>query len=134
MNESQEQFEVKIGSEKGFGIIFSIVFLLIGLYPLLDGSPARTWSIAISVILLVLAFLFPKMLSQPNRWWFKFGLLLGSVIAPVIMSLVYLLAVIPTGLLMKFLGKDLLRLKLDKSAESYWIKRDQTVSSMKDQF
>ena len=82
----------------------------------------------------MLAFVAPQILVLPNKLWFKFGILLGSIIAPVIMALVYFITVLPTGLIMPFLGKDLLKLKLDKNAKSYWIERKEPMGSMKNQF
>ena len=124
----------KQGSDKSFGIFFSIVFLIIGLYPLINSQEHHLWAIIFSVIILLLAFLVPKALSFPNRLWFKFGIVIGSLIAPIIISLVYLIIVIPTGLIFRLLGKDLLHKKLDKNVKSYWIKRSEPVGSMKKQF
>ena len=87
-----------------------------------------------SVIFLLLAYIAPKTLSILNKLWFKFGMLLGSIIAPIVMMLVYFVAVLPTGLIARFLSKDLLRQKLDKNAKSYWIERTKPMGSMKNQF
>ena len=121
-------------SEKSFGIVFAIVFLFVALFPLTNSEDIRLWAIIISAIFLLLSFVAPKLLSLPNKLWFKFGLLLGSIIAPVVMALVYIATVIPTGLIMRLLGKDLLKQKLDKQAKSYWIERKDLVGSMKNQF
>lgn len=134
MSEFKSHVEVNMGSEKGFGIVFAIVFLLIGLYPLLHGENVRLWALVAALVLLALAFLAPKTLSVPNKLWFKLGMLLGAVVAPIVMALVYFITVVPIGLLIRLTGKDLLREKLDKKATSYWIKRDQPVGTMKDQF
>lgn len=123
-----------MGSEKGFGIVFAIVFSLIGLYPLVHGESVRLWALVIALILLALAFLAPKTLAVPNKLWFKLGMVLGAIIAPIVMALVYFTTVAPIGLVMRLMRKDLLREKLDRNATSYWIKRDQPVGSMKDQF
>lgn len=123
-----------MGSEKGFGIIFAIVFSVIGLYPLLAGEGVRLWSLVVALVFFVLAYLAPKTLSVPNKLWFKLGMALGAIVAPIVMALVYIIAVTPTGLIVRLCGKDLLRQKLDKNAKSYWIERDQPVGSMKDQF
>jgi hypothetical protein len=82
----------------------------------------------------LLAYLAPMILNLPNKLWFKFGMLLGSIVAPIIMALVYVIPVLPTGLIMRLLGKDILMQKLDKNAKSYWIKRSEQLSSMKNQF
>jgi len=123
-----------IPSEKSFGIVFAIVFLLVALFPLTNSEDIPLWAIIISAIFLLLSFVAPKLLSLPNKLWFKFGLLLGSIIAPVVMALVYIVTVIPTSLIMRLLGKDLLKQKLNKQAKSYWIERKDPVGSMKNQF
>lgn len=121
-------------SPKSFGIIFSVVFLIVALYPLFSSEKIRLGAGIISAIFLLIAFAAPKVLTVPNKLWFKFGILLGSIIAPIVMALVYFLTVLPTGLIMRLLGKDLLKKKLDKNAKSYWIKRSEPIGSMKNQF
>jgi len=125
---------ISVSTEKSFGIVFSIVFLLVALYPLIDSEEIHLWAIIISTVFLFLAYVTPNILSIPNRLWFKFGILLGSIISPIVMALVYLITVLPTGLIMRLLGKDLLRQKLDKNIKSYWIKRNEPMGSMKNQF
>ena len=134
MFESNRHLEMQSGSEKSFGIVFSIVFFIIGLYPLVDGQGMRLWSVGIAIIFVIVSYSRPKVLSVPNRLWLRLGMILGAVVSPVVMALVYFLTVVPIGMFMKVLGKDLLRKKLDKNANSYWIKRDQAVGSMKYQF
>ena len=134
LSEFESHVEINMGSEKGFGVVFSIVFLVIGLYPLVHGGQVRLWSVVVALILLALAFLAPKTLSLPNRLWFKLGMALGAVVAPIVMALVYFTTVAPIGLIIRLTGKDLLREELEKDANSYWIERDQPVGSMKDQF
>jgi hypothetical protein len=126
--------EVKSGSEKSFGIVFAVVFLLAGLYPLSDGEGVRLWAVCMALVFVALAYLAPKTLSVPNKLWFKLGMVMGAVITPVVMTLVYFTTVVPIGLTMKLLRKDLLRQKLNRNAESYWIRRSQPVGSMRDQF
>ena len=121
-------------SEKSFGIVFSIVFLIVALYPLINSAGLRIWALVVSIIFFLLAFLAPKILVLPNKLWFKFGLLIGSIVAPIVMAFVYFVTVLPTGLIMRLLGKDLLKQKLDKNAKSYWVKRDEPIGSMKNQF
>ena len=121
-------------SEKSFGIVFSIVFLIVALYPLITSEGLRIWALVVSIIFFLLAFLAPKILVLPNKLWFKFGLLIGSIVAPIVMAFVYFVTVLPTGLIMRLLGKDLLKQKLDKNAKSYWVKRDEPIGSMKNQF
>jgi len=134
MSETTSHIPTEQSSEKSFGIVFSIVFFIVGLYPLVNSEGLRIWALIVSVVFLLLAFVTPKVLTLPNKLWFKFGMLLGSIIAPVVMALVYFVTVLPTGLIMRLLGKDLLKQKLDKNAKSYWIKRDEPMGSMKNQF
>ena len=124
MSKTIIKLESEQGSEKSFGILFSIVFLIIALYPLFVSKEIHIWAFVVSVILLLLAFLAPKTLFLCNKIWFKFGMLLGSIIAPIVMAMVYLTTVLPTGLIMRLLGKDLLRKSFDKNANSYWIERN----------
>ena len=125
---------VSISTEKSFGIVFSIVFLLVAFYPLINSEEIHLWAIILSVIFLFLAYFMPKILSIPNKFWFRFGILLQSIIAPIVMALLYFLTVLPTGIIMRLLGKDLLKLKLDKNTKSYWIERTEPMGSMKNQF
>jgi len=134
MAEYNANIEIESGSEKSFGVVFAIFFLLIGLYPLVDNKEVLLWSLITSLILFLLAYVAPKVLSVPNRLWFKFGLALGAIVAPVVMALVYFTTVVPIGLLMRLMGKDMLLLKLDKNAKSYWIQREQPMRSIRDQF
>jgi len=128
------EFTPQQSSEKSFGIIFSIVFLFFALYPLINSEGLRIWALVISTIFFLLAIVFPKVLEVPNKFWFKFGLILGSIIAPIVITLVYYSTVLPTGIIMRILGRDLLKQKLDKNAKSYWIIRSKQIGSMKNQF
>ena len=123
----------KISSNRSFGILFSIVFAIIAFWPTINGNPLRLWSIPISVIFLVLGLLNSKLLNPLNIVWVKFGELLGRIIAPIVMAIIYFIIVTPIGLFMRLIGKDLLNLKFSK-ANSYWIKREKKVGSMKKQF
>ncbi|MDA8692091.1 SxtJ family membrane protein [Candidatus Pseudothioglobus singularis] len=134
MSETTSHIAIEQSSEKSFGIVFSIVFLIVALYPLINSEGLRIWALVVSIIFFLLAFLAPKILVLPNKLWFKFGLLIGSIVAPIVMALVYYVTVLPTGLIMRLLGKDLLKQKLDKNAKSYWIKRSEPMGSMKNQF
>ena len=135
MSETTSHIAIEQPSEKSFGVVFSIVFLIVSLYPLLIHSKGlRIWALVVSIIFVLLAFLAPKILVLPNKLWFKFGILLGSIIAPIVMAFVYFSTVLPTGLIMRLLGKDLLKQKLDKKAKSYWIKRSEPIGSMRNQF
>ena len=123
----------KISSNRSFGILFSIVFAIIAFWPTINGNPLRLWSIPISVIFLVLGLLNSKLLNPLNIVWVKFGELLGRIIAPVVMAIIYFIIVTPIGLFMRLIGKDLLNIKFSKS-NTYWIKREKKISSMKKQF
>ena len=125
--------DIKIGSNRSFGIVFFVVFLLIALYPLLNEENIRIWSLIISFIFLVLGIFNSKILSPLNKVWFKFGILLGKIISPIVMGLVFFLVVTPTGILMKIFRKDLLNLKINND-KSYWIDKKGPKSKMKNQF
>ena len=134
MSEIASHVSTEQSSEKSFGVVFSIVFLIVSLYPLINSESLRIWALVASIIFFLLAFIAPKILVLPNKLWFKFGLLIGSIVAPIVMAFVYFVTVLPTGLIMRLLGKDLLKQKLDKNAKSYWIERKQPMGSMKNQF
>tara|TARA_B100000212_G_scaffold216779_1_gene164058 strand:+ start:126 stop:515 length:390 start_codon:yes stop_codon:yes gene_type:complete len=127
------QNDVKIGSNKSFGIVFFIVFFLISLYPLTNQENIRVWSLIISLIFLILGLLNSKILNPLNKLWFKFGMILGRIISPIIMSIIFFLVVTPIGLIMKLLKKDLLNLKFNKT-NTYWIEKSGPKSKMKNQF
>ncbi len=134
MSEFNNHLEVEIGSEKNFGVVFAVFFAIIGLYPLIQGESLHIWSLVVAGIFLLLAFVAPQTLKYPNLAWHKFGLLLAMIIAPLAMLIVYIIAFLPIGFLLRLSGKDLLRRKLDANAESYWIEREEPVGSMKNQF
>ena len=125
--------EIKIGSNRSFGIVFFVVFLLISIYPLLNGENIKYWSLLVSLIFLILGFLKSKILTPLNKIWFKFGILLGRIISPFIMGIIFFFVVTPTGLLMRIFKKDLLKLKFNND-KSYWIKKTEPKSKMKNQF
>ena len=124
---------IKLPSNRSFGIVFFIVFLLIGLYPLLNSEEARLWSLIISLIFILLGLLNSKILTPLNKIWFKFGIFLGKIISPLIMGIIFFLVVTPIGLIMRLLGKDLLNLKFNEN-KSYWIEKNDPKSKMKNQF
>jgi len=123
----------KIGSNRSFGIVFFVLFLLICLWPLLNDNPIRIWSLVIAIIFLILGLLNSKFLTPLNRSWLKFGELLGRVVSPLVMGLVYFVILTPIGLFMRLIRKDLLGTKFSKK-NSYWIKRDKNIGTMKRQF
>ena len=124
---------IKIGSNRSFGIVFFIVFLLIALYPLVNSEGIRMWSVILSLIFLVLGLLDSKILTPLNKIWFKFGILLGRIISPIIMGIIFFFVVTPIGLIMRILGKDLLNLKYNNN-KTYWIEKTGPKSKMKNQF
>ena len=115
-----------------FGILFFIFFLIIGLYPLISNEPIRIWSIILSSVFLIITTINPNLFAFLNKLWIKFGILLGKIISPIIMGLVFFFVVTPTGIFVKILKKDVMGLKRD--ASSYWITREDKVQSMKKQF
>ena len=125
--------DIKISSNRSFGIVFFIVFLLIALYPLTYSQDIRIWSVIISIIFLVLGLFNSKILTPLNKLWFKFGIFLGKIISPIIMGIIFFLVVTPIGLIMRLLGKDVLNLKYNKN-KSYWIEKKGPKSKMKNQF
>ena len=134
MSETTSYIQTEKPSEKSFSVIFSTVFLIVSLYPLINSEGLRIWALVVSTIFFLLAFVAPKVFVLPNKLWFKFGLLLGSIIAPIVMAMVYFITVLPTGIIMRLLGKDLLKQKLDNNAKSYWIERSEPMGSMKNQY
>ena len=124
---------MKLPSNKNFGIVFFIVFLIVGLYPLINSENIRIWSLIISLIFLVFGLLNSKILTPLNKLWFKFGILLGKIISPFVMGIIFFLVVTPIGLIMRLLGKDVLNLKYSKN-KSYWIEKNGPKSKMKNQF
>ncbi len=124
---------IKISSNRSFGVVFFVVFLLIALYPIINQSDVRLWSLIISILFLVLGILNSKLLSPLNKLWFKFGLFLGKIISPIVMGVIFFLVVTPIGLLMRLLKKDLLKIKFN-SDETYWIKKNDPNNRMNKQF
>ena len=126
--------KIKISSNRNFGLVFFVVFLIVALWPLKSGEDFRSWSLVLSIIFFILGVLNSKLLTPLNKLWFKFGILLGSIVSPIVMGIVYFLVVTPIGIIMRLLGKDLLKTNKIKSVSTYWIKRDKQHSTMKKQF
>ena len=125
--------EIKISSNRSFGIVFFIVFFIIAIYPIFKNEDVRLWSLVISIIFLILGLINSNFLAPLNKLWFKFGIFLGKIISPIIMGIIFFLVVTPIGLIMRLLGKDVLNLKFNKN-KSYWIEKDGPKSKMKNQF
>ena len=115
--------EVKAGSEWALGIVFAIVFLIVGLWPLMGDGAIRLWALIVAGVFLALGCLAPKLLRPLNWLWFRFGLLLHKIVNPIIMALLFFTTVTPIALIMKMVGKDPLNRKFDSTAKSYWIER-----------
>ena len=124
----------KISSNRSFGLVFFVVFLIVALWPLKHEEDIRLWSLVLSIIFFILGILNSKLLTPLNKLWFKFGIFLGIIVSPMVMGIVYFAVVTPTGVLMRLLGKDLLRTSKIKNTSTYWIKRDKQKNTMKKQF
>jgi Saxitoxin biosynthesis operon protein SxtJ len=115
---------VVVGSNRTFGLVFAAVFGIIALWPLTAGAMPRLWASALALGFLAVALIAPRLLSPLNRAWFYVGLALHRVVNPVVMAIIYYGTVVPVGLILRARGKDLLRLKQDPDAKSYWIARE----------
>ena len=125
---------MKRSSEKSFGILFCIVFAIIGLYPLLSFNFVRVWALVIALIFLFLGLTRPSILKPLNTGWIKLGEILGKIIAPIVMLLVFFIVITPIGLMLRLFGKDILGLKFSEKVKTYWIMRDKNIGQMKRQF
>jgi len=125
---------IKLPSNKNFGIVFFIVFLLISVWPILDAKEIRYWSLVISLFFLILGVSNSKILTPLNKLWMKFGIYLGSIVAPIVMFVIYFLVITPTGIILRIFNKDILRLKKNSKKSSYWIKKDKSKNSMRKQY
>lgn len=124
MSDRKNTEALKLPSNRSFGTVFTVFFTLIGLFPLLNGHGLRVWALLIAILFLIITIIIPDKLTILNRLWTHFGALLHKIVSPVAMGIVFFGAVLPTGLILRFLGKDILRLKFDQSTTSYWIKRE----------
>ena len=125
--------EIKLSSNRSFGIVFLILFLIISLFPILKSGEIKTWSLVVAFIFLILGLLNSKILNPLNKLWFKFGLFLGKIISPIIMLMIFFFVVTPIGLIMRLFKKDILSLKYNNK-KSYWIDNNGPKSKMKNQF
>jgi hypothetical protein len=125
--------KIEIPSNKSFGIVFFVFFLIVSILPLLHDANIRIWSLAISFIFLILGLINSKLLTPLNKLWFKFGILLGRFISPIVMGVVFFAIVTPTSLILKVFGKNLLNLK-KSNKKTYWVERSKIESNMKNQF
>ncbi|MDA8835165.1 SxtJ family membrane protein [Candidatus Pelagibacter bacterium] len=120
-------------TNKSFGIVFFLFFVIVSIFPLFKNGDIRVWSLIVAIIFLILGLLNSRVLTPFNILWFKFGLFLGKIVSPIIMGLIFFLVVTPTGIIMRLFNKDLLNLK-KKKTKTYWIIRDNPDTDMKDQF
>ena len=127
------QKNIKLPTNRNFGIVFFIVFLIIALWPLLNGNEIRIWAISTSLLFLILTIVNSKILTPLNKIWNKFGILLGTIVSPIVMAAVFFIVVTPIGYIMRLLKKDLLKI-LYSNKISYWIKRNKNITSMRKQF
>tara|TARA_Y100000590_G_scaffold255229_1_gene286565 strand:+ start:4018 stop:4416 length:399 start_codon:yes stop_codon:yes gene_type:complete len=131
----KRDFKIKMGSNRSFGLVFFVVFLIIAFWTFRgDFSEIKIIPLLLSLAFLILGLINSKLLHPLNKIWFRLGLLLGSIIAPLVMGIVFFAVVTPTSFLVKLMGKDLLKNRYDKNKKSYWIKRDKSVGTMKKQF
>jgi len=132
-----KKVSVKISSNRSFGFVFFVVFLVISLWPLKSQGDLRLWAFILSLIFLVLGVLNSKFLTPLNKLWYKFGILLGTIVSPIVMGVVFFIVVTPIGLIMRFFGKDVLRInknKKNKLVSTYWINYEKQKTTMKKQF
>lgn len=128
----ENSINIKRKNNITFGILFFVFFLIIGLYPLISNEPIRIWSIIVSLLFLTVTIIKPNLFTFLNKLWIKFGILLGKIISPIVMGLVFFFVVTPIGIFVKILKKDVMGLKRGES--SYWITREDKIQSMKKQF
>jgi predicted membrane metal-binding protein len=136
VSEFKENTEVRVGSDRSFGIVFAVVFAIIGLYPLFHGN-VRWWALAVAAVFLVLAFVSPAVLHPLNMLWFRFGMLLNKIVSPIVMGIIFVVAIVPFGLFFRLRKRDPLRKKFEPEAATYWIPVDEEIraqSSMRNQF
>ena len=126
--------DIKISSNRNFGIVFFIVFLIIALYPLIFNENIRLWSLIISLVFLILGLINSKILTPLNKIWFKFGILLGNIISPIIMLLIYILTFVPTKIYFIITNKDPMKIKYDKEVDTYWVDRKKKLEPMDKQY
>jgi hypothetical protein len=137
MSETHGNVEIKGSSDRSFGLVFTAVFTIVGLFPLLGDGQVRIWALAVAGLFLLISFVRPGLLAPLNLVWFRFGMLLGKIMTPIVMGLLYFVTITPIGLIMRATGKDPLRTRLEPEAETYWQKRDaesQPLNSMRDQY
>jgi len=126
--------KIKKSNNRSFGILFFIVFLILGLYPTLKGNSPNIYLISISIPFIILGIINSKILTPLSNAWIKLGEILGIIIAPIVMAIIYFFILTPISLIVRIFGKDLLSIKFDKQVNTYWINRKKNINSMKKQF
>ena len=129
--------EIRLGSSQAFGFVFTVVFSIIALWPLLYGEPIRVWSAVISGVLLLVAIFKPSLLQLLNQLWLRFGMVLHKIISPIVMGLLFFFTVTPIAVIFSLIGKDPLNRRFDNTLETYWVERDPeefNSETMKNQF
>lgn len=126
--------KIKMGSERSFGLVFAALFALLALLPLVHHHPVRWWALPVAALFMAAALIRPALLAPLNRLWFRFGLALGKVMTPVAMGLLFVIAVIPTALVMKLCRKDPMQRRLSQEAATYWERREAQPGPMREQY
>ncbi|MDC3053788.1 SxtJ family membrane protein [Candidatus Pelagibacter sp.] len=126
-------YDQKLPSNRSFGLLFFFVFIIIGLWPIINSESIRIWSVIISLIFFILGIFNAKILTPLNKVWMSFGKLLGNFVSPIVMGIIFFGVVTPTGLILKLFSKDILNLKKNKN-DTYWLKKDNSNNNMKNQF
>lgn len=134
MDRHEVKETVQMGSERSFAFVFAAFFLIVAVWPLLHGGSPRIWALAVAVLLAAVGWFVPRLLRPFNVAWFHLGIWIGKFTTPILMVLVFALAVVPTGMLLSLFGKDPMRRRIDRAAGSYWLKREQQPGTMKAQF
>ena len=134
MLERTSHLAIKAGSNRGFGLVFTVFFLVVSVWPLMGDGQTRVWSLALAAIIAGVALVSPNLMAPFNVMWFRFAMLLNAVVSPLVMGSLFLVTVTPTALVIRMLGKDPLQRKIDKDAASYWVARNAPMGSMKNQF
>lgn len=118
-----EHAKIKLGSERSFGLLFALIFLIIGLWPFFSGNNFRLWALGVSFVLILCAVFVPTILKPINMAWIKLGLIMHKIVNPLVLGFIFFFTVLPTGLIFRMLGKDILKLRFDPESETYWQQR-----------
>lgn len=125
---------IERSNERSFGIVFTIFFVILSIYPIINKETINVFFLVISIIFFMITIIRPQLFYFLNKIWFKFGILLGKIVSPLVMGIIFYLTVTPTGIIMRLLGKDLLKKKLEIKEKTYWVKKNKYSGSLKNQF